>query len=451
MTKSDRKTDAIDLLPSQTTTQLSHVRIFWFWIPLALMWVFMAGEQPVAAAFVTRLPYPKENLAAFGLAFSITLIFESPVIQLLTASTALAGSWQSYTRIRTFMLAMCLSLITVHVTIALTPLYALLVGKLIGAPESIIEPSRQAFLLMAPWPLAIGARRFWQGVLIRNGRTGILPLTTIIRLVVIAGTMSIGLISPVLPGAGLATLALTLGAIANAAAVYIFLRPIVREKLTQDPKPTSDLSWRRLIEFYVPLALSTFIAIGMRPIVNIGLARTPFPLESLAVYPVVYGFVFLFSSGAFSYQEVTVALLNREENHQPLRRFAVIMSVSIAVTLLLIALTPLGNLWFSRVAGLSAELLTFTGTPLLILSFSPIAVGLNAWYNGILISRAQTPVVTRAMGVTILILVLLLLLSALLLPFPGVTSAAIAIVGSLAAQSLYLGRATRHPSRLRGK
>ncbi len=446
-----RRTDHARKLPDQTAFHLSQRRIFWFWVPLALMWVFMAGEHPVAVAFVTRLPLPKENLAAFGLAFSITLIFESPVIQLLTASTALAGSWQSYTRLRTFMLVMCLSLILVHVTIALTPLYALIVGKLIGAPARIIEPSRQAFLLMAPWPLAIGARRFWQGVLIRNGRTGILPFTTVIRLVVIAGTMSIGLISPVLPGAGLATLALTLGAIANAAAVYIFLRPIVREKLRHEQAATHVLSWRRLLEFYLPLALSTFLAIGIRPIVNVGLSRAPFPLESLAVYPVVHGFVFLFSSAAFSYQEVTVALLGRGENYQPLRRFGLVMSVSIAAMLFLIAVSPVGNLWFSRVAGLSGELLAFTRVPLLILSLSPIAVGINAWYRGILVIRARTQIVTRAMGITVLILVILLLLSAVLLPLPGVISASIAITVSLAAQTLYLTHKIRSPRRLRAR
>jgi hypothetical protein len=127
------------------------------------------------------------------------------------------------------------------------------------------------------------------------------------------------------------------------------------------------------------------------------------------------------------------------------------MPVSITAALVLISLTPLGTLWFSGVAGLSPELLAFTRVPLLILSLSPVAVGMNAWFRGILITRARTPIVTKAMGVTLLTLALLLLLSVFLFPFPGVTSAAIAIMCSLAAQSIYLAHKTWGFEALRGQ
>jgi Na+-driven multidrug efflux pump len=74
---------------------LTQRRIFRFWLPLALMWVMMALEQPILAAVIARLPQPKEQLAAFGITFSLALLIEGPIIMLLTASTALAKGSQS--------------------------------------------------------------------------------------------------------------------------------------------------------------------------------------------------------------------------------------------------------------------------------------------------------------------------------------------------------------------
>ena len=40
-----------------------------FWSPLAATWVMMAAEGPLIAATIARLPDPKLNLAAHGVAF----------------------------------------------------------------------------------------------------------------------------------------------------------------------------------------------------------------------------------------------------------------------------------------------------------------------------------------------------------------------------------------------
>ena len=68
---------------------LTFGRIFWFWLPLAAVWLMMGIEPPVVAAGVARLADPKVNLAAFGVSFAMALVLESPVIQLLGAATAL--------------------------------------------------------------------------------------------------------------------------------------------------------------------------------------------------------------------------------------------------------------------------------------------------------------------------------------------------------------------------
>ena len=68
---------------------LTQRRILLFWLPLAATWLMMSIEGPFLAAVIARLSQPKYNLAAYGVAFSFAMLMESPVIMIMTASTAL--------------------------------------------------------------------------------------------------------------------------------------------------------------------------------------------------------------------------------------------------------------------------------------------------------------------------------------------------------------------------
>ncbi|MEJ2563891.1 MAG: hypothetical protein P8Z42_14585 [Anaerolineales bacterium] len=147
--------------------------VFRTWWPLALSWMLMALELPVIGAAIARLPDPQINLAAWGgIVYPLALIVEAPIIMLLSASTALSKDWDSYLRIRKYMLWMAGGLTLLHVLVAFTPLYDLVVVRWIDAPAEIVEPARLGLRLLLPWTGAIAYRRFQQGVLIRCGHSG---------------------------------------------------------------------------------------------------------------------------------------------------------------------------------------------------------------------------------------------------------------------------------------
>ena len=98
-------------------SELSLGRIFWFWVPLAVMWLMMAVEQPVIAAFVARMREPEANLAAYGVVFALALFVESPIIMLLTAGTALARDRLSYRRLLVFTHLLAGGLTALHLGI----------------------------------------------------------------------------------------------------------------------------------------------------------------------------------------------------------------------------------------------------------------------------------------------------------------------------------------------
>lgn len=405
-------------------SSLSQRYIFRFWLPLALMWLMMAFEQPILAGVIARMPAAKEQLAAFGVTFSLALLIESPVIMLLATSVALAKGRQSYGQLLRFTTLLSIVMTVVHLLVALTPLYRLLVGVVIGAPEILVEPSRQAFLVMFPWTAAVAYRRLWQGVMIRFGLTDQVGLTTAIRLAATGMVAIGGLFWGGLQGATLAGLALSVGVIVGALAALYFTRPLVARQFHGDEEEATQITLRYLLNFYVPLALTNTINFIGRPILTLGLSRALLPLESLALWPVLMSLAFVFRSVGFAYQEVVVALLKDEESYQALKRFALLLAAIPTAMILLLAVTPLNDIWYGLISGLSADLVALSRFSTLLVSLSILCTAFIALQRGTLVQMRRTGQLTWAMAVNVSVLVGSFVLGSYLLDWPGIYLAA---------------------------
>jgi hypothetical protein len=417
---------------------LSYRRIFWFWIPLAAMWFMMAVEQPLIAAFVARMPEPEINLAAYGVVFSVALIIESPIIMLLTAGTALSRGGLSYRRLLRFSHLLIAGLTALHLLIAITPLYDLILLRVIGVPEEVAVLGRGAFLVVTPWTAGVGYRRLWQGVLIRHHRTGVVPITIALRLAVTAGLLILGYSLNRFPGVFVGSAALAGGVIAAAVAAYLFARPVVKNQLQESSREVDALSWRELIRFYVPLALTSLILLAARPVLTVALSRLPEALDSLAVWPVLLSVSFLGRSIAMSYQEAAIALLQDRRSLWMLQRFARVLGLIMFVLFSIFAVSPLAQIWFQRVVGLSVKLTEMTRLPMLILALLPAIGAPISWQRGLLVSSRRTPAITRSVVVNLAVLGSILVVLGYTAPLPGVLIAAVAYIGSVLAEWLYL-------------
>jgi len=420
---------------------LNYKKIFLLWVPLASMWLMMGIEMPLINAVIARLSNAKANLAAFGVTLAISLIIESPVIQLLAAGTALSDSRSNYKKLMKFMHILGASLTALHLLFALTPLYGLLLEYVIGVPADIIPLSRRSFLWMFPWTAAVGYRRLWQGVLIRNGKTKVIPVTMIARLIVTTATLIAGFSFPEISGAEVGSIALTFGVITGAVISYLFLRPLV--KSFTDEKNHEILSWNKLLKFYYPLALTNFVTFIVRPVLTFGIAKAAFPLESLAAWPVVTSLMFLFRSMSLAYQEVAVSLLKGNKDFKALSNFAAFLGISLSCLFFLIAATPLSAIWYKYAAGLENDLIHFTRIPTLIVTFIPAITGFISWYRGILIFRQNTKVIANAVFLNSLILIAIILTGPFLLSVQGGIIAAAAYTFSMLTEAIFLHRKTK--------
>lgn len=417
---------------------LDRRRIFWFWLPLAAMWLMMAIEQPIVAAVTARLPDPEINLAAFGITFALALFVEGPVVMLLTAATALPKDRQSYRRLLHFTHIMAGLFTGLHLLIAGTPLYNLIVEGLIGAPSEVIEMSRHGFLILTPWSAAIAYRRLWQGVLIRFNRTKVVPLTIGARLLCTTTVLVLGLYLGRYTGVYVGATALSIGVVAAAIVAYLFARPTISTYLSSDSFDGEELSWSALLTFYLPLALTSLIVLANQPIFTTALARAPRPLLSLAVWPVLMSLLFLGRSIALSYQEATVALLSDRRSYEQLQNFARMVAAALTGLFFLLAITPLSTFWYARVSGLSSELVSTAILPTLLIALVPGISLLISWQRGVLVHAKETHHISRSVMLSLLILVLGLAGGITFLPLPGAVTAAGALTISILAEWGYL-------------
>ena len=418
---------------------LSYSQILVFWLPLGLMWLMMAVEQPSLTAVIARMSDAELNLAAFGVVFALSLVVESPVIQMLAAATAIADTAANYRLLLRFMHIMAVSLVGLHLLIGLTPLYDYIVTGLLSVPPDVTETSRLPFVVMAPFSAAVGYRRLWQGVLIRHGKTWIVPITMISRLGVMAIVLVAGYASSQMSGAMVGAVAFSSAVLVAALAAGVLNRILVRPQL-QEPGPEEvTYTWRRLIRFYAPLSLTTVIFLLSQPLVTFGIARSANPTASLAVFPVVNSYLFLFTSVGLSYQESAIALLNRSPKSAPrLSRFTVILAVVMSALMLLTAVTPAGRWWFRAVSGLGENLLPLTTIPVLILSIVPAMMTFKAWYRARYVSSGRTTVLAQGVVTYTVALFLCVFFGSGALPLVGVTVAAIALTIAQGVENGYL-------------
>ena len=412
-----------------------------FWYPLAGAWLLMAAEGPLIAAIIARMGNPTLDLAAYGVAYAFALVTEAPILMLMSASTSLVREGTSYRQLRNFSLLLCLGVSALLVLLCLPPLFDRLALGVIGLTPEVAQRAHGALLWLLPWPAAIGLRRFWQGVLIRNGQTRRVAIGTAIRFVSMAGSALLLFHFSALDGARIGGAALSLGVLAEALAIRCLAATAIRQVCAcSEPHPHGNMTFRALSAYYFPLAMTPVLALSVQPLVTFFLCRALFPVESLAVTPVVNSLTFVFRAIGLSYQEVALALMGeRFRNYRKLRDFGLFLGIGATLPLLLIAFTPLSTLWLEQVSGLPPALAAFAVAPLCIQAILPALTLIQALQRTVLLEARVTTPISVATALETGGIFLLLFLLVRFAPFSGAVAAGIALVcGRLCGISLLI-------------
>jgi hypothetical protein len=373
-----------------------------FWLPLEATWLMMAAEGPFLAAVIARLAAPKENLAAYGVATSLAWIIEAPIVMMLSASNALCRDGVAYRKMRRFSFTLNFLVTAAMAVLIAPPVFNLIARRGLGLPPEVASLAGRSMIFLVLWPGAIGYRRFYQGILIRDGRPRAVTWGTVVRLVTMAATGLLLALVLHLPGASVGAGALGVGVLAEGAASRFMARSSVRDLKRQrenDCPYGLALTTASIRKFYAPLALTSLLSFFINPLTTFFLARGRRPIESLAVLPVVVGLAFIFRTAGIALQEVVIARVDDDPRSQGrLARFSLRIGSLATLGLAVLVLTPLSRLWYRVVSGLSPELAAFAVLPGSLLVLLPFLESVLSYQRGVLVKTGRTGPIGTAVG-----------------------------------------------------
>ena len=328
---------------------MTYRKVLLFWFPLALAWLMMALEAPWIQGVISRKPDSETQLAAFGLVFTLSILIETPIIMLLATSNALARDRKSFQRLWRFMLAINCFIAVIAVLMAFTPLLDLYLGAVLNIPAHVIEATRPGMKIMICWERSSVIADFIRA----SSSASAIPATWAMAPPFACWSRAASpwdlAQSPYRRGADRRPGAGRLSAGRNYLYAYHFSADVRRLLDTPRRPGLPDLSYRQIMRFHIPLAITSLVSMLIYPAVERGLANTPNAVQSLAAWPVLLSIMFATRAGGMAFQEVVISLDDSEHNHRLLRNFTMRLGFSLSLIMLVFAYTPLIRLYVGGV------------------------------------------------------------------------------------------------------
>jgi Na+-driven multidrug efflux pump len=433
----EAKVGTAETEPSEAVAGVPTVRhMLVLWLPLAASIVMMVLEPSIINIALGRTADPELALAAYGVAFSLALMVEAPIIMLLDASVARSTDREAFRLMRKFALGLGFMVMAVGLVVSLSPLYGLVVVDLMNIPPDVAARARPTMQILSFWPLPIAWRRAHQGVLIRANRTGMITVATGVRLASLAGALYAGLLLMPEGGAVVAGVAMDVSVTVEAVLITWATGSVLRSdhfQANSKKEGAPRMTMRGLWRFYRPLAVTSILRQTTRPVLNAGIAAAGMARASLAAWPVAWGFTILVAGPAWSLQQFTTALATDQAAYRRVRGFALTLSAMFSLLLALVAFTPLYGLVMGGIYNLSPELQGLARPATQVMAVCPLLLGAQSVLRGVLIRAGCTGTVRAAMTVNVLALTAMVVIGVLLTDLTGIMVAAIAMLaGGLA-------------------
>lgn len=424
------------------STDITQRQILKFYLPLALSWIFMAVESPIALGVISRMPEDAINRAAFQPLMALALLIESPVIDLLTTATTLGKNRQHYEQLSRFAWRIMLFVTAVHALVTATPLYWFVTRELINLPQTVAESARLGLIVMIPWSAFIGWRRYLQGLMIRHGETRMVGIGTAIRMATMF-TVALALFYMAeISSVTLVSIALLASVAAEAGFAHIASRHVIRTHLSpQEVEAPSLLTQRFLARFHLPLTATTVVTILSQPLVSAAISRSPESTIALGAFGVASSIIWLYRTIVFALPEVVITLYQSGNADAKLRRFCLLIGLGTSGAMALSAATRLDSWIFRHVLGTTdPRTLQMAHLCFVLSCFLPLLGALQSYLRGVLaahhltVSRLAAIMVALACGVSILIL-------GVAMKWQGVVTASLALTVAQVAELVVLARA----------
>ena len=365
------------------------IQLWQQFIPLSLSDVTMALGDPLTTTTLAHLPDPRTNIAAVGVAKAIAIFCESPIIMLLHTSNALAPTQASRQALWKFALIASGAMSLLLALTTIPAVFAIVGEGWLGVSPSLSGTIRSVLTIAILWPLAIGWRRYFQGLLIHSGQSYAVAQAGIVRLLVV-GIILAGGFTLKANGAVVAGMSLVWGVIAEAVAVTYLARKLGATKLPElisTPELPQDVAgvWK----FYAPLGGTMMLVWGARAALVGIVARAEDGAIALVAWPAAWGLVLVIANSTRMVQQVIIR--NRQLlPDRLLITFAITVGIVCSLILLSVSGTSISAAAIGWFVGNDEELIARVRPVLLICTVIPLCVSVQNAIQGFLVSEGHT-------------------------------------------------------------
>lgn len=311
-------------------------------------------EQPFSVCVIARLSNPEVNLQAFGgLIIAVGFLIECPVWNLLGTSAALVRSKQDFIALKKYVFYLS-GFLTLLLGILLLGFASDLLEDVMGAPRDVAKVGREGLVWVIFWPFVVGYRRICQGVFVSSGRSKFVTYTSIIRVISILCFFIFILWHDSKDQSAIQiTLASTMSLTIETLLCHLLFKRYVFQSLPGSS--LSPLTLRGIVKYTNPLILAVYADMLTVPLGTAMLYRMPEAERSLVVLPLISTLLVMMRTPAMAFIELASAAADKVENEIKLKQLALKVAVVLTGATLVFLLPSIGELYFSRVAGLSPE------------------------------------------------------------------------------------------------
>lgn len=364
----------------QTGLQLRDVARFFF--PLLLNVQLMSLSHSIINSSLARLDDFVTALAAFSVAMVLHLFVASPSYQNHTVTIAMVRGRKSMHSTLLFVLLVAGYVSLMLFLLAHTPVGTFVLRTLLGVNQPISDGAREVLGILMFLPFFTGLRGFFQGLVIRARRTGLVSWATGIRIAALLMLLLLG--RRWFAGAALGAFALLGCIMIETAFMGWFAR---RVALPADG--TTEKTCGEIFRYAFPLAYSSCLQQTIPLLINAILGRLPDAPLALAGFGVIRGFLFLLAGPMRNLQQAYLTLVRQPRDYQVLVRFFYLTSCGMGLLTLLVA-WPLNQLVLGKIMGIDAELRHYLSLPLASCAVFPVFYGAANLLRGYFAGAHQT-------------------------------------------------------------
>ncbi|TDO93922.1 Na+-driven multidrug efflux pump [Halanaerobium saccharolyticum] len=422
---------------------IKYQHLLKFFLPLAVMPLIIGISHNAINASLARLPFPEITLAVYAVAKSITNIIKSPIHMSRQTVTSLVDDHSSFKFVSRFIFGLGVLYFLMIASLGYTPLGEFVFKKIIGLknPQEI-KFAYQALSIMAFIPLVESIRNIMQGLAISLKKTNLITPGVVVRIISISLILLWVTLNQAVAGVTAASGVWLIGITIEMFFITFALRYTfgsfsgVIDSLPDNV--SKKVNFKRIIKFFIPIAIMAFLARFVQPVVQSGIVRTSIGTHDLAAYGVSWTLVMIFVGPLDQLHQCSLVYARElnQNNWQKILKFSLAAGTIVSLILAVLAFTEVGDFVLIRLISVSPAIAAIVKKVIFAFILFPIIRAFRETFWGVMMQRQTTNIIAAAKIVGLIFVVLVFLILALTMELNAAIIAALALTAGEAADAL---------------